>query len=883
MLAVLLSLVVAQPAPDEARVVQNLFRHMTAATRIMATDPDGAVRLLDALLNDPEARELDSRSPTIHSYREQAFFFRAGIQLRQGQAQTVADDMTELLDRKRATLLSQIVGLTGVLASPSPDVSLGAAFRLPPAAALTRMDCYQALVLRAEAYKKLGQGDKEQADRAEATEILTEMSRSLAANPYPPEEDDEDQDGMNWSLLANLDWLPFIGHARWLISWVSGPLFIAAAFVVMVAVFFVTGMRQRREAGGSWRRLFCASLALAALQMAPVVAAFLLLRWRPWSYHASALPFVTPLVFFYILMRHCAYLAPVRFVQSGTALPLLEDAAVLDRVAQIASGLGVKPPVTRLVRSTSSLQRNHALITGLAAPTMVLFDGVLYRLTEEERDAIIAHELAHQANHTFWYWLAADALCSVAVVTASVFYPTLLVVCLGAVLLTGARRILSRWLELDCDRRAARAIGHRRAASALWKIHADQPFRGLIEFLIGAVSTHPSRDERLAAIYQDAANDDKPEVEWDSRVLRRRRLAAWGAGGLWLAVIVACLLWGYRWPGSYWPALPLALIEVALVVLLWLALAKTARRRRRLLRTRSAWLKRLVWLAPFLLIGFYVAESYRLTESYLSQEASLTILSCGSLAWLLLTLLSGRNRASRLNNQIVLAIQKGDYPKVIRLAEGSPAVVARDTKLRYNYALVRVVLGRGEEALPDLEKLRRDDPRFKMTWLLLIDLYTDEGEYARALELAGQLSRDLPGEPNGPLAESWLLRKLGRLDEAETRARDALRIEPRSGKGHLTLAAVAFDRDDLAGAHEQLAQAERLTPGSVAGALLAADIALAANAADAEAVVRRAVNAAKNNPLSFTHKAVASLVRRLEARSEAEMVVAGQTPQRPPE
>jgi hypothetical protein len=97
------------------------------------------------------------------------------------------------------------------------------------------------------------------------------------------------------------------------------------------------------------------------------------------------------------------------------------------------------------------------------------------------------------------------------------------------------------------------------------------------------------------------------------------------------------------------------------------------------------------------------------------------------------------------------------------------------------------------------------------------------------------------------------------------------------------LAAVAFDRDDLAGAHEQLAQAERLTPGSVAGVLLAADIALAANAPDAEAVVRRAVNAAKNNPLSFTHKAVASLVRRWEARSEAEMVVAGQTPQRPPE
>ena len=223
---------------------------------------------------------------------------------------------------------------------------------------------------------------------------------------------------------------------------------------------------------------------------------------------------------------------------------------MLGRIAWIAGRLGIAPPVTRLVRSPSALQKNNALIAGLAAPTMVLYDGILYRLTEEERDAIIAHELAHLANHTFWYWLVAGAACGVASVAASAFYPLFVALGLGLVLLTGAWLILSRRLELDCDRRAARAIGHRRAASALWKIHADQPFRGLIEFLIGAVGTHPSRDERLAAIRRDAPNDDRPEVEWDSRLLRRRRLAAWGAAGLWLAVIVACLLWGYRSPGS---------------------------------------------------------------------------------------------------------------------------------------------------------------------------------------------------------------------------------------------------------------------------------------------------------------------------------------------
>jgi tetratricopeptide (TPR) repeat protein len=305
------------------------------------------------------------------------------------------------------------------------------------------------------------------------------------------------------------------------------------------------------------------------------------------------------------------------------------------------------------------------------------------------------------------------------------------------------------------------------------------------------------------------------------------------------------------------------------VVLLLLGQVKTARRQRRLLRTRTPWLTRLTWLACGLLGIFLVAFWLGLTQLYLDPWVSLTILVGGLIALWVPAVLSGRRRASLLNQKIIIAIQRGDYPKALSLAESNPAVVSRDSKLRYNYALVRIVLGRREEALSDLERLRRDDPGFKMTWLLLIDVYTDEGEYASALELAAQLRRDLPGHPAGPQAESWLLRRVGRLDEAETRARDVLRIDPKSAKAYLALAAVAFDRGDLAGAAERLARAERLTPGSVAAALLAAEIALATNAAGAEAAVLQAIKASKNNPLSFTHKAVAGLVQRLDARREA--------------
>ena len=276
-------------------------------------------------------------------YREQALYFRAGIQLRQGQAQTVADDMTELLDRKRATLLSQVVGLTGVLVSPSPDAFLGAAFRPPPPTTLSRMDWYQALGIRAEAYKALRQFDKEQADRAAAMEILTEMTPERGRQPVCERKTATSPDELFPGFPVDLSRLPMAERTRQLLTWAAGPLFIAAVFLVMVPVFFLIGMRQRREARGSWRRLFWVSLALGALQTVPILAAYLLLLWRPgFRYGPDGLPFVTFIVFVYHRRpRHCAFLAAVRFVRSPGAAPrLLEDAALLNRIGQIAGGHG---------------------------------------------------------------------------------------------------------------------------------------------------------------------------------------------------------------------------------------------------------------------------------------------------------------------------------------------------------------------------------------------------------------------------------------------------------------------------------------------------------------------------------------------------------------
>ena len=111
----------------------------------MATDPQGAIRHLNAMLDDPEAPEVGGTFTDYPCISRTGAYFRAGIQLSNGQAQTVADDMTELLDRKRVSLLAQITGLMGTLASPLPDAPFAAAIRLPKATALNRMEDYQAL------------------------------------------------------------------------------------------------------------------------------------------------------------------------------------------------------------------------------------------------------------------------------------------------------------------------------------------------------------------------------------------------------------------------------------------------------------------------------------------------------------------------------------------------------------------------------------------------------------------------------------------------------------------------------------------------------------------------------------------------------------------
>src|SRR5581483_11410573 len=66
-----------------------------------------------------------------------------------------------------------------------------------------------------------------------------------------------------------------------------------------------------------------------------------------------------------------------------------EDAALLARVADLSRALGIATPRVRRIDSFGLEAQAYA--AGLVAPQLLVADGILLRLSEAERDAILGH------------------------------------------------------------------------------------------------------------------------------------------------------------------------------------------------------------------------------------------------------------------------------------------------------------------------------------------------------------------------------------------------------------------------------------------------------------------------------------------------------------
>ncbi|MGN6513905.1 MAG: tetratricopeptide repeat protein [Lysobacteraceae bacterium] len=131
-----------------------------------------------------------------------------------------------------------------------------------------------------------------------------------------------------------------------------------------------------------------------------------------------------------------------------------------------------------------------------------------------------------------------------------------------------------------------------------------------------------------------------------------------------------------------------------------------------------------------------------------------------------------------------------DYPEAERRYRALLAQYPYESEARALLLYVLIDEDRTADALAEAETLVQQDPGDEVGWSAVADQSLRLGHYPRADEAIARLLRIAPDNPNASFlaGESAFLR--GRLDEAATRYREALRHDPAFGDAQLRLARI---------------------------------------------------------------------------------------------
>ncbi|MHC4403744.1 MAG: tetratricopeptide repeat protein [Planctomycetota bacterium] len=699
--------------------------------------------------------------------------------------------------------------------------------------------------LRAAAFQVQGNWEAAEADRSLANDLYwSNEDLYWSDEPYLPQ-------GDRWWLFLVLPW-----HSE---SW----LILVELWVVVSAVYLAIARRQRIHGGGTIRRWLGVSLATAALAVAPygvwTFADGLLLHKEAGHVYALAATIISAFIVAFSLGP------PVRLLHSKRQLHLVDDEAFLARVGELAEKMGIAVPRVRLLRSTSEMMQALAFAGGLPAPSLVVSDGVLHRLAPAERDGVVAHEMAHVANGSLWFFAVLGPISCVAALMAAGMSPTWILFGFGV--FVGLRRIVNRFLEADCDRRAADAIGYREMVSALVKIHTAHPIpdKGILSALIYATATHPPREVRLAALARRAPPEDRPEVAVSIGRIRWHRILSFAAAVVWLGALATAVVphWYPDW--AVWASVPLIVVVFTPVVLFALGLRRLARRAKRRMgkHTPSGGTLQTIVTIVVAVMVYLAVQVVIPTDEALGHLISLLVVV--GVVFVVFVLWPGKT--ARLRKKVAVALQLHDFDHVVELEQRAPKTFARDPVLRYNFAVAAGLSGDRDRAIAELEGLRQDQPKFKLAWLVLGAFYLEVGRPDPALELAEEVTDDLKDDPAPHGLAAQALWRLGRVEEAQASMDRALAIEPDAGDGLAIAARIALDRNDVARAKELIEKAEEHAPGDANVLIARAEMALATETLEAaRAAVQKALEAAEANPFALLSFETSALRGQLAQR-----------------
>ena len=650
---------------------------------------------------------------------------------------------------------------------------------------------------------------------------------------------------------------------------VAAAIAVVLGFVVLTVINIANGSRQRREGGGTLRRLVWISLAFALLEGSPILlafAAYFLLDEED-SDRTAVVMGVACLINFVVLRQ---FLKPPR---KGTEPPgLVKDASLLARVAEISHNMAIDVPPVRLRRTLGGVEAAQARVQGIIVPTLIVTDGILDRLTALERDAILAHELAHIANRSLWLLALACPVSAALSLGIASFVPGWVAIVLLVVSYSGLIRIISRFIERDCDSRAGRAVGYAEMASALRKIHAIHAFRGARwrEQLRFATATHPHLESRTAALSRAAEKAGRESIPYSADVVRRQRRLSWIALFVWFVLISLTIFVTWRAEPPLW--VPALLFAVYVAARLWIP---TDRRRVRKIYGRRMGIGRFakLWpVIPVLMIPLFwlVISSGLITDPLYQAGAALSAVTFSILV------LAGGDRKRRDSDLLAYtreALAARNFAGVFELARQNAKRVSRNPRLRHNVALATALSGDRAGAISQLEQLRTDLPRFKMASFLLVSLYLAEDERGRAYEVARQIATDLPLDPGAQYLLARAARRSVELQQAQEAIDRSLALEA-GGEATALAAGIAADTGDFDRARELIQSAHARAPGGAQVLVEEAHLLLRTESADvAYAAVQKAIEKARANPFTLLDYEIKQLENALDSIATRNILV----------
>lgn len=604
---------------------------------------------------------------------------------------------------------------------------------------------------------------------------------------------------------------------------------VALHFVVYLIVSLRGGRRQRREAGGSLRRLFAVSLAVSLLWTLPVLTAA--------GLHIGSIG-IPPGPVWWILMEIITLLL-VRTVMNPPnlsyvgkdPLPPCDNPEMLARVDALSKSMGVKTPTVRSQRALNSTTDSAAaFVGGLAPHSIVLYDTVLAQLKENEQDAIIGHELGHIANWSIWVYTTVFPLTAVGVVVLSFLFGGYLGTIAGMALYVGTFRILSRRFEYDCDRRSAIATSPDAMARGLRRIYARHPLGkpGLLTSIVHSMASHPSLDERIHALSRIAGSGQSVSVSVSEERIRLCGKLARFFVVVWLFLTVFGITGRLLDPASPFPVIAIHLATFGPMAFMLIALRRPARIMALRNKGKFRWKKlrlrqQLAMISIMLLVvlGGLSAAS----PDLLFPEPEPGQVPLAGIVWVVviilligMVLLGGLTKPkSRRYQKLIIemtgAFQRNDFQKVLDLCEENRKDVDEDKFLRQNEAAALLGTGEFDRCVECFESLVEDEPWFPPAITALAAILIDQGDPQRSLDLIRSVERDLHKlDPMPPLVAARALRELGRIEEAQAECDRAAKLAPDDVSVMGFSASLALQRGDRDEADRILDLADSLLP-----------------------------------------------------------------------